>query len=346
MNNKIAFDMRLVDIKNTGISRFSEVFFSFYTEKYGYDNIVLITNERLVQYSHIEQFVTHLKPYNISHFLCFPLFLFSNKIENLVSFHYGGLAYGKSKINCLITVHDLMYRKVPTFFGSKFKSLLGRFYYEFIVRLSVINATQVLSISRTTFDDVKECFGVDSSRISEGVFLDAEPDGNILSKIDVSEGEYFLYAGNSRPHKNIDFMINEFISSGVKEKLIIVGHSGINTENVIYPGFVSDEELVALYINAKAFIFPSLYEGFGLPVLESINYRTHVYASDISAFREFNSSNVHLFDVNRKGSLKELILSDFNFDLNDRNKVLNNHSWPKLSKQFIDHLSNQFKFLG
>ncbi|WP_143870065.1 glycosyltransferase family 4 protein [Catenovulum sediminis] len=343
--NKIALDCRLVSRNATGISRFSLKYTDFIIEKFGEKNIVLIVNEPIQGYEHIEQCLTDFKPFNFYHWLRFHKLVAKLKPTHYISFHYSGLSKKLSNIKTVVTVHDLMYELVPTFFGSKFISFLGRLYYRPIVSRSLKNSDLILTISETSKKDIKSIFNLDSVNTSEGVFLNAPEVESFLDSIGLVSKSYFLYAGNGRPHKNIEQLKRVFLKyrqSNQEACLVIVGHKGDSQGGIVYPGHVSDGELVNLYTNAKAFVFPSLYEGFGLPIVESLNYNTPVIASDIPAFREFQHNNIYYFDLNNDESLLRLLGSELSFDHATKHNILKQYDWDVIKQKLYKALEGLF----
>ncbi|WP_436322954.1 glycosyltransferase family 4 protein [Vibrio cidicii] len=337
MDRKVAVDCRLYSQKATGISRYTLVFLKFVVNKFGAINTVVITNERIPGFDHCQQVVTNYKPFNLAHFFVFPRLVKNLNVDLYISFHYSGLAYKVYGVKSLITVHDLMYKLVPGFFGNQLKDAIGKVYYNILVGLSISTSDIVMTVSETSKNDILRCFNRDSINSSEGVFFSAKPDLDILNKYDLIEREYFFYAGNNRPHKNVKLLIDAFESSEAKNdgvKLVIVGHSGTSNDTIIYPGFVSDEELAGLYTGARAFVFPSLYEGFGLPILESIMYGTPVVASDISAFREFKTQNIRFFKNSSKQDLVQVLDQPHTFDAKDAKEFLSEYQWEVIERRF------------
>lgn len=337
MAHTVAVDCRLYSQKATGISRYTLVFLDFVINKFGSDNTIIIANERIPGFEHCQQIITRYKPFNLTHFFVFPTLVKRLNVNVYISFHYSGLAYKINGIKSLITVHDLMYKLVPGFFGGWAKDLLGKIYYDILVGLSARSSDIIMTVSETSKNDIEKCFNRVSINSSEGVFFSAKPDLGILKKNSLSDCSYFLYAGNNRPHKNVNLLIDAFNSSEAKSngaKLVMVGHEGKSSDDIIYPGFVSDEELAGLYTGARAFVFPSLYEGFGLPILESITYGTPVVASDISAFKEFKTKNISYFVNSSKKDLVQALDQPHLFDKIDAERFLSKYKWEIIERRF------------
>lgn len=122
------------------------------------------------------------------------------------------------------------------------------------------------------------------------------PDRCVLTRLGICPGKYLLCVGSLSPNKNLARAVRAFhISNALDFRMVIVG--GLSTrvfkiglpelnDNVVMAGRVSDEELVALYQEAAAFVFPSLYEGFGIPPLEAMAHGCLVLASHIEPIRE------------------------------------------------------------
>src|SRR5207244_10705419 len=101
-------------------------------------------------------------------------------------------------------------------------------------------------------------------------------------------GPFILPVGTLEPRKNIERLVDAFLSLDVRHRLVVVGATGWLTEpllaklahpRIVRPSDVSDEQLVALYNLADVFVYPSLYEGFGLPALAALSWRTPVAVS-------------------------------------------------------------------
>ena len=299
---RVCVDGRLIDkFQNTGISRYTEFLIEYYINAYGDKNITIVTNDINFKKNNCVIVFTKLKPYNIFHFLRFSDFIRSLKIDLLHVPFYSALSNKNENIKVIVTVHDLMYRLVDGFFGkNKIIRLFKLYYFDFIVKKSLDNSDLIISVSQSTKNDVLAEFGFNSIHIPEDSNIQSFFDFSILQKLNLSKKGYFFYCGNNRPHKNIDFVRELFKNNLDLPPLVLAGNGHQSASNIIAIGIVSEEELYALYKYAIAFIFPSKYEGFGLPVLESLRLETFVIASKIPAFLEFKSKNIFYFELNNK----------------------------------------------
>lgn len=214
-----------------------------------------------------------------------------------------------------VTVHDLAIYDHPEWFpsGQKFAT-------EVVVPHSIEHALRIIAVSQTTAADIKRLFKVRPDRIDvipEGVTM---PPANApdefatseeraaLGARDLAPQEYFLFVGTLEPRKNIVTMVRAFAlaaSEGripVQARLAIAGGRGwknadilaavreanrqLRAESVLLLGYVSAAEKITLMRHARAFVFPSWYEGFGLPVLEAMALGTPVIASNTPALAE------------------------------------------------------------
>jgi glycosyltransferase involved in cell wall biosynthesis len=133
----------------------------------------------------------------------------------------------------------------------------------------------------------------------------------VMMKYGLTRGQYFISSGTLQPRKNIPFLIEAFHQSvhkhGLAHTLVLTGNpaghnvdvrvrAAIGEDRIIYTGYVSDADLRSLVAGAAAYVFPSLYEGFGIPIEEALAQGTTVLASDIPAFREIGRDRIHYFD--------------------------------------------------
>jgi len=309
----------------TGISRYSKEMVSRFTEKYGENQITLIVSKKFPQYK-CKQLVTSLKPFNIVHWFLFPLILKKCDFDFYLSFQYSSPSWGLEGRKHAAVVHDLMYELVPYFFGgSTIKNFFGRIYYRALVSRSLISANEVFSVSNTTAKDLLKVFGIESHVTGEGACL-VKDGGESFD-----EEDYFLYVGSDRPHKNLNVLLSaysEYRKEGGRRKLLICGHVGLSKiSGVEYLGFVSEKKLSSIYAQAYCLIFPSKYEGFGLPLLEAISLGTPVIASNIPVFQEMKNSNIMLFDADSSSQLCECLWEDFIFNKEDADEMLDKYNW-------------------
>lgn len=170
--------------------------------------------------------------------------------------------------------------------------------------------------------------------------------------------QYFVILGNNRPHKNINFAIRNFLSNKDLDKfnLHIIGSHEVNItdldhkdflKRVIFFGKINDHDLVKQLKYSRALIFPSLYEGFGLPALEAMSLSVPVICSDIPAIREVCAEAAFYFDPYSNDSFRaaismflqahQLNATSLRFHLQERSNLF---SWKRCIDLSISKLFN------
>lgn len=190
----------------------------------------------------------------------------------------------------VITVHDITPLKFP-----HFHNIRREIYYKYILKHILSQADIIISVSKSTKKDIVKYFPILESRIK--VIYSAAIIEYTKAELPVRyniHDEYLLYVGTVEPRKNLARLIEAYNLLRPKEKLVIVGCSGWGkkdlyknkNENIIFTGYVPRADLNKFYSNAKIFIYPSLYEGFGIPILEAMKCRVPVITSNTSSMPE------------------------------------------------------------
>ena len=227
----------------------------------------------------------------------------------------------------LLTVYDL----IPLYFPD-LVSRRARLFFTFSSRLAIAAADHLLAISAATREDFRREYGLKDAFIST---VPLAPDGRFqplppptvaaVRKRYELPTEHFLYLGINKPHKNLPLLVRAWQNLAEEyhalPPLIIAGawdnrypeakelvqqqYSGCM---VRFLGPVSDEDLPALYNSALGFIFPSLYEGFGLPVIEAMACGTAVICADSSSLPEIAGEAALLFPPEDEADLQRCVL--------------------------------------
>jgi glycosyltransferase involved in cell wall biosynthesis len=317
--DKIIVDGRLLSNEPTGISRYTKELIKGITEHYDKALISIVVN---TEYSNIADYNiirTNLKPYNPLHFILFSIFINRQDYSIFYSSFYSGL-YFTRKRKQIVTVHDLMYLRIKNYFStSALINSICKIFFNFIVRSTLRASNLAISVSVTTQNDLIELFKKDSVVIGEGVnelkkneFQKNElHESGRIARISalkrIEKDKYFLYVGNFRRQKNIPFLIEAFKKSKTPFKLVLVGdtnctnyyelhkNSGDRSEDILFTGILEDYEIHDLYQNCLAFVMPSLYEGFGLTILEAYSAGARVLSSNQGALSEFQDLNINYF---------------------------------------------------
>ena len=257
--------------------------------------------------------------------------------------------YKNVHIPQITTVHDMTYERFPHLFKDA-----GSLRFMKQKEKSVRAADQIICISETTRKDVAEYYGIPSEKLHvvyHGVDSSFRPLPQVkvekcLEKLQVI-GPYILFVGQRDRYKNFSVLLDAFTSwKGYQDFTLVVVGGNWSTEEanrvalldtkkrIKHVGRVNDEQLVALYNGASTFVFPSLYEGFGLPILEAMACNTSVVAADIPAFRELANDQAYFFDPTDTQSL-QVSLDDATSHQYDPLSHIDIHSfsWQKTAKQ-------------
>lgn len=222
-------------------------------------------------------------------------------------------------------IHDLTCWDCPETIPNKMV-----YYYRFTNKLSVLNSWKIVTVSK--FSQRKICQKYNLSEDDVPVIYDGLTDifkkksrqnSSIKDKYHMPN-RYILSLSTIEPRKNLQLLIRaykELIEEGnILPDLVLAGRKGWKLDKIIqgiteeiqskihFTGFVDDEDLPQIYKNAELFIFPSKYEGFGLPVIEAMSQGTLVLCSDAASLPEIVDGNGLMFQSENLQSLKDKIL--------------------------------------
>jgi len=203
----------------------------------------------------------------------------------------------------VVTIHDLGYKHYPA--AHRWRQRLA---LEVYTRFSAWRASVVMVDSRATQSDLHRYYGTPPEKmrvVYPGVQIpDVDTDIDaVRTKYGLPE-RYWLYLGTLQPRKNIARIVQAYQRWAARQTeqdtaLVLAGGRGwkfdeawVQGENVILPGYVDETDKGALYAGAVGFMFPSLYEGFGFPVVEAMGVGTPVVCSDTSSLPEVGGEAV------------------------------------------------------
>jgi len=231
-------------------------------------------------------------------------------------------------IKIIVTVHDLAFLIFPEYFTAK-----NRFLLNFHTKRAVQMADKIIAPSEATKKDLIKFYKVDENKVKviyHGVTMNHE--------LRIMNHElripYILFVGQIQPRKNLIRLIEAFELIREKNKkypnlnLVIAGGGGWManktyekarkskfSKDIIFVGKTSNEHLAELYKNALIFVMPSLYEGFGLPVLEAMSYGVPCAVSDNSSLAEIVDDHALLFDAYSSSDIAQKISMFLNNDI-------------------------------
>jgi glycosyltransferase involved in cell wall biosynthesis len=274
-----------------------------------------------------------------------------------------------SPVPFVVTVHDLSYYYYPEEFLEKDLYKLKNWTADAVSR-----ARDVICVSKTTKKDVKKWYGTPDKKLQVIYNGYEKPETTqeknmsndtfklLATEYNLDPKSYILYVGTLQPRKNIPVLVDAFYDI-LKEypdyKLVIAGKKGWLYEDifsyvekrnlqgsVLFPGFVSDEMLAQLYAHAACYVLPSLYEGFGIPILEAMSCGCPVIASYASSLPEVGGEACLYFDPQNPKELADkmrIILSDTSIRkeyVKKGKKQVQQFSWDTCGKETLEVLQN------
>lgn len=259
-----------------------------------------------------------------------------------------------SSIPFVLTIHDLIHLYLPG--NAKF---IKHIFYSLLIKPATQHAYKILTVSHYSKNTICEWAKIEKEKI---VVV-----SNGVSKLFIPQGArhqpgyfYLLQVGNTKPHKNVAGLLQAFALAKINPeiKLILTGDLTVEldkiikknqlAERIIISGVLSEAKLAEYYRGALALIFPSLYEGFGLPVVEAMACGTPVLTSNVTALPEIAGDAALLVDPSATEALSqgiEQIVEDSDLRKNLIEKGLQRaslFSWDKTAEK-VQQVLNEFK---
>jgi len=312
----------------------------------------------------VKKVLADVKWYGLAEQIILPFYIWREHLDLMHWPHFNVPIMCPVKF--VVTIHDLILIKFPTVRATTLGPLtykIKNLAYKLVISSAVKRAKKVFAVSEYTKNDVVKQFKISPDKVVvtyEGV---AE-----LAKTPLDKGgegglnfPYLLYVGNAYPHKNLEGLIKVFAQikapldkGGVGGlKLVLVGkedyfYSRLKqyaknfSENIIFPGYVPDNELAEFYDNALAYVFPSFYEGFGLPPLEAMAHGLPVVSSNRACLPEIFGPAALYFNPDNEADMKNKIeeaLRDEKLreDLRNRGyKQIKKYSWHDCAEKTLE----------
>lgn len=167
-----------------------------------------------------------------------------------------------------------------------------------------------------------------------------ESDESILERLSLRTLSYYFFLGRLVHNKNIRWIYN--VADRNPDDYFVIGGALYNekfefykgkNENIVYTGFISDEEMKALYQNCKAFLFPSFMEGFGIPPMEALYNGAPIIISNTSSLPEIYENSAHYIDPMQYDYCLDDLLKE---PIDSPKKILNKYSWEKSARQWYE----------
>ncbi|MCK5595101.1 glycosyltransferase family 4 protein [bacterium] len=268
----------------------------------------------------------------------------------------------------IVTVHDLIHLIFPQFLKNK----AAYFYAKSLFKLMTVRAKKIIAVSESTKADIVNYLGVKEDNIvviyngvSEIFKKDAsqEEREKLRDKLNL-RAKYILNISNMKAHKNIEVLIEAYSKlgkKGIEQKLLLVGGGKERVEelqihaekfniaeDVVFLQNIDFEDLPVLYRICDVFVFPSLYEGFGLPLVEAMASKVPVVTSNVSSMPEVVGNAGITAEMNSADSLAEVIEKVI-FDSRLREDMINagikqieKFNWQNTTKKTLEIYEKEF----
>jgi glycosyltransferase involved in cell wall biosynthesis len=287
----------------------------------------------------------------------------------------------RKNLKTVVTIHDLAFKYFPQYFPPKDLRKLNLF-----ADYSIRQADKIIAISQATKHDIIKFYPeIDANKIqviyhgfSPDVFSQARDHGKeqeLKNKLGIV-GEYILYSGALQPRKNIEKLIEAFdllksrkqkelssqaweLSSFCALKLVLAGEkawlaesiekkarNSVYSKDIIMPGRLKFCDVGCLFRGASVFVYPSLYEGFGITILEAYAAGVPLITADNSSLREIGGEGALYFDAQNTAQLSTqieqvLISKDLQIELIAKGREqLKEFSWEKCAQETLEYLKN------
>ncbi len=304
--------------------------------------------------------------YSFSEQLKFPFLLYKENL-NLVHFPHFNVPVLYFK-RFVVTIHDLTHFRFAmkkasthTAFTYYFKHLV----YSFVFWYAVTWSTKIFTVSNYVKGEILNRFHCQEDKIivtyeaaEQPITLSGESIPAMLRRLHVVP-PFYLYVGNAHPHKNLEFLLQSFSelrNTLPDAQLVFVGRENYFWKtltawgkknnlwkNVTYLGYIDDNDLAALYSCALGFVFPSLSEGFGLPVLEAMSYGCPVICSEITSLPEVAGDAAFFIDPRNQDSLVRAMHALYSSSDIRKEKIklgyqqIKKFSWEEMAKKTLSY---------
>jgi glycosyltransferase involved in cell wall biosynthesis len=330
----IGFDAKRLYCNNTGLGNYSrtlvENLVDFYPKNlYHLYTPKLNVNEKTAKFISNPNLKTFV-PKAFSKSL-WRSFLINQQLQNDNIELYHGLSneipfsLSKTKIKSVVTIHDLIFKIYPETYGN-----FERKIYDIKFKYACKNADKIIAISESTKNDIIKLYEVNEEKIEviyqtiNPIFFEENNKDNLKSQLknyDLPQ-EFLLYVGSVEPRKNLKNIIKayDFLSNSNKIPLVIIGRGGayknemmelIKSSNLstyfLWLNIESNQHLKAIYSKATALVYPSYYEGFGIPILEAIMSNVPVISSNNSSLMEAGGPNSIYIDAAKPTEIADAI---------------------------------------
>lgn len=355
---RIGIDARFFGPKDKGFGRYTENLIRN-LEKIDHANqyFVFLRKDSWKEYQpknpNFKKVLADYKWYGWKEQVLLPLKLKKYKLDLVHFAHFNVPIFYRGKF--IVTIHDLTLRFFPTLKKSLRNFLvypLKRLAYKIVFARAIKESKKIIAVSRYTKRDILRYYSINPEKIE--VIYEGTPEKRKAqsAKCEIRiEKPYLLYVGNAYPHKNLETLILAFRKLNQKDlRLVLAGGEDYfykrlgnkyQSDNIIFPGFVKEKDLDALYQNATLYVFPSRCEGFGLPSLEAMARGLPIVSSNATCLPEILGDAAIYFnpldiDDMVKTIKKALLDEDLRKNLANKGfEQIKKYSWEKMAKETL-----------
>lgn len=288
-----------------------------------------------------------LKKFPLWDHFTFPKYVRKQKsisldFANLTSLFHPGLVF----------IHDIYAKLYPQDFTSP-KDKLRRFYMCWMYRHAIKKGKHIFTVSEFSKNQIIETYKVDSKKITVipngwDHFKSINEDESVLKAFpQLHKQKFYFTLGSLQKRKNLIWLVK--YAKNHPEEIFAISGKAINgmvsneisslesLSNIVLLGYVSDEQVKFLMRNCKAFIFPSYYEGFGIPPLEALSVGAKIIVSDIPCFKEIYKASAYYIDPNNPNvKLSDLLKTQ----VSSAEELLNYYTYDNAAKKLYNTLIN------
>lgn len=368
---KIGIDARMYSSRFTGIGRYNHELIKNLLKIDKKNQYVIFLNQnefpkfKIKNPQQVKKVMANCQHYSLSEQTKLLKILNKENLDLMHFTHFNAPIFYRRPF--VMTIHDLTLSYFP---GKKMTSVLHRLAYQLTIRTNTHKAKHIIAVSKNTKKDLTKLLKINPEKITvtyEGTdpkfqVIDCRNKLQFISTVEEKYGlnnPFLLYTGVWRDHKNVVGLIKAYakLLNGKKFEgdLVITGRKdgtynevieavkNLQIENKVkFVGLVPEEDLIALYNLASIYVFPSFYEGFGLPPLEAMACGTPVCASNTSCIPEIcGKENAVFFDPYDIENMTEKIGKLYN-DNQLQKKLIQNgfkriqdFSWEKMARETL-----------
>ena len=245
----------------------------------------------------------------------------------------------------IVCIHDVKIKATPQYFSKKFL-----IWYNLLFSNATLRAKKIITVSEFSKNEIIKYYHVNPSKIQVVPnawqhYDNVGYDDNAFEKYNLIKGKYYFSMCSLEPNKNFRWIAEvarknpqmEFAVAGSINETVFADGLGFKCpDNMELLGYVTDEEAKSLMRNCISFIFPTFYEGFGIPPLEAISAGAQsIIVSDTEIMHEIFGDNVNYIDPN---NYEMDITKFFNITNEGKKQLLNKYSWEKSAKVLYEFL--------